>query len=308
MRALDDERRSRDALGHGRAGVPLLEGLGRRERAVHLVERSLAEPLVAALVEDEPGEDRWLARGQSGSPPPPRPPSVGRGRRGRSSLPPRAGGSAWGGRRAARHASAAAAPPARSGARPAARRRRSSPAWSDHRGQAVWPRGRPVTSRRCSSRSARYEPNTNSRAQTSRISRSAAATSSSSGCPASTASKAITPRRLRDRPRDELHHVDRSIRQWLDRARERARLVVGDERERRAPGALTAIEADVWRECDETRVRLRVVADVRRQHDQGVELRGSLARNRDDMRICHRGDVGSSVGRRGRRSDVRMGK
>ena len=47
--------------------------------------------------------------------------------------------------------------------------------------------------------------------------------------------EAVPPRRVRDRPRDELDEVDAVPGERLDRAVERARPVVGDERERRSP-------------------------------------------------------------------------
>ena len=69
--------------------------------------------------------------------------------------------------------------------------------------------------------------------------------------------EAVAPRRPRDRPRDELDEVEAVAAERLDRAVERARLVVGDEGERRAPALALAVEARVGSNGDEARVGLR---------------------------------------------------
>ncbi len=62
----DDQRCALESLLDGGTGVALLEGLGRREGDVHLLEGRLPQPLVAAFVEHEAGEDRRAVRRQRG--------------------------------------------------------------------------------------------------------------------------------------------------------------------------------------------------------------------------------------------------
>ena len=90
-------------------------------------------------------------------------------------------------------------------------------------------------------------------------------------------------------------------RERLDRAVERARLVVGDERERRPPRLAVHVEPHVGRDRDEARVRLGVVADVLGDHGEAVQASGALARDRDLRRIAVLGDVRGRVGGRRRR-------
>ena len=61
MRALDDAFTGDHGVLDRRAGVAPVELLAHREREVHLVEARLAEPLVTAFVEREPGVDDALA-------------------------------------------------------------------------------------------------------------------------------------------------------------------------------------------------------------------------------------------------------
>ena len=83
----------------------------------------------------------------------------------------------------------------------------------------------------------------------------------------------------------------------LDRAVERSGPVVGDEGERGPPLALRRVESRVRRDRDETRVRLRVVADVACDHRQPVEPGRTLARDRGDGRVAELGDLRRGVGR-----------
>ena len=87
----------------------------------------------------------------------------------------------------------------------------------------------------------------------------------------------------------------------LDRAVERSRLVVGDEREGGSPRLPVHVEAHVGRNGDEARERLGVVADVLRDHLEPVETRRPLARDRDLPGIAVLGDVRGRVGGRRRR-------
>ncbi len=72
----------------------------------------------------------------------------------------------------------------------------------------------------------------------------------------------IPPRRGRDRPGGQQRKVDLVTGERLQRSMQRAGLVVRDEAERRPPFPVTAIEPSVRGDRDETRVGLRVVADV----------------------------------------------
>ena len=85
----------------------------------------------------------------------------------------------------------------------------------------------------------------------------------------------------------------------LDRAVERARLMVGDERERRPPALALPVEACVRRYRDEAGVRLGVVADVARDHREPVHRGRALAGDRRFRGIAVLGDLVRGV--RGRR-------
>jgi hypothetical protein len=61
VRALDDLHAGSGRVLDRRAGVPLVELLADREREVHLVERRLAQPVVAAVVQREAGVDDAVA-------------------------------------------------------------------------------------------------------------------------------------------------------------------------------------------------------------------------------------------------------
>ena len=75
--------------------------------------------------------------------------------------------------------------------------------------------------------------------------------------------------------------------------------MVGLERERGAPFAVTPVEPGVRRERREARVG-RVVSDVVREHDERVQARGPSARDRDDRLVPELGDRCRRIaGRRG---------
>ncbi len=112
--------------------------------------------------------------------------------------------------------------------------------------------------------------------------------------------ESVAPWRLRDRPGDELQEIDLVPRERLDRAVERARLVIGHEREGGAPGRTVRVQPHVVRDGDEARVRLGVVAHVAQYHGEPVQTGSALARYRDLGRIPVLGDLSGCVG--GRRS------
>ncbi len=99
--------------------------------------------------------------------------------------------------------------------------------------------------------------------------------------------EAVAPGRLRDRSRGQLDEIERVARERLDRAMKRTGTVVGLEREGDPPVAAFA-ELGPVRDRDEARVRLRVVADVGRQHDEPVQRSGQFARDRRLGRLAHR--------------------
>ena len=130
-----------------------------------------------------------------------------------------------------------------------------------------------------------------------RTSASVSQTTGSSGWPADDGVEAVAPGRLRDRPRGQLDEVERVAGERLDRAVERARAVVGLERERDPPvGALAELRP--VRDRDEAGEGLRVVADVGREHDEPVQRRRSLARDRDLGRVGVARHLGGGVGGR----------
>ena len=96
-------------------------------------------------------------------------------------------------------------------------------------------------------------------------------------------------------------------REGLDRAVERARLVVGLEREGDPP-VLPAAQLGAVRDCDEACVRVRVVADVGREHDEPVQRRRALAGDRDLGRIGLLRDLRRRVGGRPRGDRGRLGE
>ena len=138
-----------------------------------------------------------------------------------------------------------------------------------------------------------------------RISCSVSRTIGSSGWPCEHRVEAVAPRRLRYRPRDELEQVDPVSRERLDRAMERAGLVVGDERERSPPRLAVDVEANEVADRHEARVRLRVVADVFGDHRQPVQRGRALACDRRLGRVAVGRDLRSSVTGRGRRDGRR---
>ena len=101
-------------------------------------------------------------------------------------------------------------------------------------------------------RSAAYEPKTRSSRVIPRSSSSAGRTCGVEHVTVEHDVEAVAPRRVRQRARHELHEVDAVARERPKRAEERARLVVGDERDRRAP-AVTAGDLRVRRDRDEAR-------------------------------------------------------
>ena len=98
-RALDDAPCRGERLLDRRVLVPLVERLRHAEREAHLVEPGRDEPLVAALVEREPGEDDVRRPARAPRRPPPRPPSAARVAGRRSSRPRSTGSPARASRR-----------------------------------------------------------------------------------------------------------------------------------------------------------------------------------------------------------------
>ena len=113
--------------------------------------------------------------------------------------------------------------------------------------------------------------------------------------------EAVAPRRVRERARDELHEVHAVARERPERAVERARLVVGDERERRAP-ALAARRRCVYGASATKRVN---APGGRRRRRRSPAARSasaaSRARDRGLRRIARLGDLARRVGGRRRR-------
>src|SRR5947208_13995547 len=110
--------------------------------------------------------------------------------------------------------------------------------------------------------------------------------------------KAVLPRLVGYRRRDELHEVDAVLRERLERAVKCPGLVVGDERERRPPALSLPVEPRVRRERDEAGARLRMVADVARDHREYVQLSCALARARGLSGNAVPGDMAISILRR----------
>ena len=85
--------------------------------------------------------------------------------------------------------------------------------------------------------------------------------------------EAVAPRRPRDRPRDELVQVDAQTPERLDRPVERARRVVGDERERGPPFLGLPVDARVRRDARRSACTPR---DGRRRRRRSRSARGAV--------------------------------
>ena len=125
--------------------------------------------------------------------------------------------------------------------------------------------------------------------------------------PAEDGVEPVAERPRGNRPGDEEVEVDRVPGERLERVEEGSRAVVGREGERRPPAAVAPVEPGVGRNRDEAGEGLGMVADVGVDDRQAVDLRRSIARDRDDGRIGQLRHDRRRVarGRRGNRERVR---
>ena len=117
--------------------------------------------------------------------------------------------------------------------------------------------------------------------------------------------EAVAERRRRQRPRDEPDEIEPGLGERRDRRVQRARAMVGDERERRPRIVAAGAEPRVRRDRDEARER-GAVADVVAERDEPVERRRLDAGDRDRGGIPGLRRLARGVRRRRRRHGDRV--